>query len=160
MENPLDGSFNGPLYNISSGLLAPDEVCSDLLTARTTGENEFHDSVKTRLQTNDVGFFDKLPKTQAENVKLLKEEKKTIAVKDNEIIYELTGTSWPGYRGALPSTFSCPDSGRRRPRIHRRRVVLPHPLGPSKEYLGSSKRRLTHTHAYPRNTVGSGLHAF
>ena len=62
MENPFDRQSDGTLFNISSGSIAPDEVCNDLLTAQTTGENKFHEFVQTRLQAMDVGFFDKLPK--------------------------------------------------------------------------------------------------
>ena len=52
MDNPFEGSSDGPLYNVSSGSIAPSDVSNDLLTAQTIGEKRFQEFIKTRLQSN------------------------------------------------------------------------------------------------------------
>ena len=68
------------MFNISSGRVAHNNVCDDLLRACTTGE-EFQKFVENRLMSDKVSFFDTLQKLKLKRFSTLN-KKKMVKVKD------------------------------------------------------------------------------
>ena len=63
LPNPFVGDESQVLCNLSSGVIAADDVTADLFNAKTIGEEKFQGFYKERLKAseNRVDFFARLP---------------------------------------------------------------------------------------------------
>ena len=73
------------MYNICSGAIATSYVLADLLQAHAKGEQEFSKVVETRLRTDEVSFFDRLPKLKLQTFSKMNQQK-TVKVKGQDVI--------------------------------------------------------------------------
>ena len=63
------------MYNICSGAIATSDVPADLLQAHAKGEQELSKFVETRLRSDKVSFFDRLPKLKLQTFSKMSQQK-------------------------------------------------------------------------------------
>ena len=90
LTNPFDipEEQDEPLRNIATGVVLPQEVADRLVDATVTGKRSMESFIETRINTNQVSFWEPLPKLK---IKTFSSAAKQVQVKStNEKIVTLT----------------------------------------------------------------------
>ena len=78
MSNPfsVDATEDEPLSNLSTGVVMPEELSHSLLNAESLGAQEMKSFVNKRMHTNEVGFWEPLPKMKITTFAVLSKKAK------------------------------------------------------------------------------------
>ena len=88
IENPFnnqDSAEDAHTYNMCSGAIATSDVSADLLQSHAKGEQEFSKFVETRLMSDKINFFNRLPKLKLQTFSKMNQQK-TVKVKGQDVI--------------------------------------------------------------------------
>ena len=75
MINPFEVEGNS-LFNIASGVVAPTDVCKDMLSAKDIGESKCKGFVTEQLLVEDPDLFARLPSTQLKTFSMMLKKSK------------------------------------------------------------------------------------
>ena len=81
MTNPFNVEEVQSLVNIATGFVLPQKIAESLLACRRKGEEQMTEFIEERLNTNDVSFWEPIPKLK---VKTLSSLTKKVKVKASE----------------------------------------------------------------------------
>ena len=78
MSNPfsVDATEDEPLSNLATGVVMPEELSHSLLNAESLGAQEMKSFVNKRMHTNEVGFWEPLPKMKIKTFAVLSKKAK------------------------------------------------------------------------------------
>ena len=65
MINPFNANTES-LVNFATGVVLPEGVADALLASRSKGQEQMKTFVKNRIQTNEVSYWDAIPKLRLE----------------------------------------------------------------------------------------------